>query len=96
MPNLPGTHPKPQGNIIIDGICGDQTIGFIEYFQEQMRLRVGVFEVDGQVAPQTPEAGANTIMRTLNAPVYYSLAEPRLLAQCIGFPPELMTSFFDY
>jgi hypothetical protein len=24
------THPKPQGDIVIDGVCGDQTIGFIE------------------------------------------------------------------
>src|ERR1700745_3047121 len=28
------THPKPPGDIVIDGICGNQTIGFIEYFQE--------------------------------------------------------------
>src|SRR6266699_1679 len=32
------THLRPQGNIFIDGVCGDQTIGFIEYFQEMMRL----------------------------------------------------------
>jgi len=32
-------HPKPEGQIVIDGICGDQTIGFIEYYQESMQLR---------------------------------------------------------
>ena len=46
------THPKPEGNIFIDGICGDQTISFIEYFQEQMLLRRRGVELNGQVAPQ--------------------------------------------
>src|SRR5262249_31043053 len=43
------SHPKPQGDIVIDGICGDQTIGFIEYFQEQMQLKYPGAELNGQV-----------------------------------------------
>jgi len=80
------THPKPQGNIVIDGICGNQTIGFIEYFQEQMQaLRVGV-ELDGRVAPQGT-AGTTTM-------ILLNIGPPWTLGQNAAFPNELKSSLY--
>jgi len=85
------THPQPQGSIVIDGICGDQTIGFIEYFQEQMQLRgVGV-ELNGQVAP------LGTIGTTTMALLNDALgggSMPWKLWNCGYWPQELMNSVY--
>ena len=89
--SLSGSHPKPQGNIIIDGICGDQTIGFIEYFQEQMQLRrIGV-ELNGQVVPQ--QIRGTTTMSLLNETLR-RLGQPWMLDQSGAFPKELANSFY--
>jgi hypothetical protein len=85
------THPKPEGNIIIDGSCGDQTIGFIEYFQEQMLLRRRGIELNGQVAPQG--TAGTTTMRLLNASLEI-IPDPWMLTQVYGFPRELQNSFY--
>ena len=88
------THLRPQGNIFIDGVCGDQTIGFIEYFQEMMRLRgeAGA-ELNGQVAPLGTKA--TTTMKLLNyTPDKIGL--PRTLGQSDAFPQELNNSFYNY
>jgi hypothetical protein len=85
------THPKPQGNIIIDGSCGDQTIGFIEYFQEQMLLRRRGAELNGQVAPKGT-AGMTT-MTLLNVSLEVIL-DPWMLTPTYGFPRELQNSFY--
>src|SRR5689334_13083072 len=37
-PNLPGP-PPGAGQIVIDGVCGPQTIAFIEAFQQEMVRR---------------------------------------------------------
>jgi hypothetical protein len=84
--------PRPQGNIYIDGFCGDQTIGFIEYFQAMMLLKqVGAIEVNGQVGPQGIAAVKTMYMlnATLNA-----LTRPWVLTQSDAFPPELRDSFY--
>ncbi len=84
--------PRPQGNIYIDGFCGDQTIGFIEYFQAMMQLKqVGAIELNGQVAPQgTPAAKTMYMLNaTLNA-----LTKPWVLTQSDAFPQELRDSFY--
>lgn len=89
---LSGTHPKPQGEIIIDGICGDQTIGFIEYFQEQMQLvRVG-HELSGQVVPMGP--GGTKTIDLLNEVVRRSSGRPWMLDQSSAYPKELSNSFY--
>ena len=85
------THPKPQGRIIIDGICGDQTIGFIEYFQEQMQLAGLGVELNGQVAPY--ETTGTTTMRLLNDTMS---TVPRALAQGFYYAQELKRCFYYY
>jgi len=85
------THPKPEGNIFIDGICGDQTISFIEYFQEQMLLRRRGVELNGQVAPQG--TAGTTTMRLLNASLEV-IPDPWMLTQALGFPRELQNAFY--
>jgi len=85
------THPKPQGSIVIDGICGDQTIGFIEYFQEQMQPRRRGIELNGQVAPQ--ETAGTTTMTLLNASLEV-VPDPWMLTQVLGFPRDLQNSFY--
>jgi hypothetical protein len=88
------THPRPQGQIFIHGICGDQTIGFIEYFQEMMGLRnVGV-ELNGQVAPLTK---ATKTMMLLNLTPDKIYDGPWSLGQTTdAFPQELNNSFYYY
>jgi len=83
------THPKPQGHIVIDGICGDQTIGFIEYFQEQMQLAGFGVELNGQVAPYG--TAGTTTMQLLNDKVP---EEPRKMWRTGIYPRELMNSFY--
>ncbi len=91
-PTLSGTHPKPQGDIVIDGICGDQTIRFIEYFQEQMQLyKFQECELNGQVVPWRI-MGALTI-GLLNSGLSH-LAQPPMLNQFGAFPNELWDSFY--
>ena len=85
------THPKPQGSIVIDGICGDQTIGFIEYFQEQMQLKFQEVELNGQVVPWRI-MGALTI-GLLNGGLSH-LPQPPMLNQFGAFPDELWDSFY--
>jgi len=87
----PLSHPKPQGDIVIDGICGDQTIGFIEYFQEQMQLKYPGAELNGQVVPWKI-MGALTI-GLLNGGLSH-LAQPPMLSQFRAFPDELWDSFY--
>ena len=49
-PDLPG--PPGGVQIEIDGYCGDQTIAFIEFFQQEMRRRgQDRLLVDGRVVP---------------------------------------------
>jgi hypothetical protein len=85
------THPKPQGSIVIDGICGDQTIGFIEYFQEQMRLAGFGVELNGQVAPYGTTG--TTSMQLLNDKLS---EEPRKMWRTSIYPQELMSSFYFF
>jgi hypothetical protein len=85
------THPKPQGDIIIDGVCGDQTIGFIEYFQEVMKLNGAGRELNGQVAPQWT-IGTTTMYR-LNY-IAANHVNPWNLGESNAFPQELKTSFY--
>ncbi len=86
-------HPKPEGQIVIDGICGDQTIGFIEYYQESMQLRnEGWGELNGQVAPLWNIA-TKTMARLNFQP---SRLTPGTLAQSDAFPQELNNSFYFY
>jgi hypothetical protein len=83
------THPKPQGSIVIDGICGNQTIGFIEYFQEQMQLAGYGVELNGLVAPYG--SPGTTTMKLLND----NLSEdPRKLWKATFYPRELWNCFF--
>ena len=92
QPTLSGTHPKPQGDIVIDGICGDQTIGFIEYFQEQMQVRTLGGELNGQVVPWST-SGATTLS-LLNRALLY-IAQPPMLNKYGAFPfMELRNSFY--
>jgi hypothetical protein len=78
------THPKPAGSIVIDGICGNQTIGFIEYFQEQMQLAgVGV-ELNGQVAP----------LGTMGTTTMWLLNETMPWGLGIFYPGELRSCFY--
>jgi len=84
------THPKPQGNIVIDGICGDQTIGFIEYFQERMQLQQLGAELNGQVAPYGTQG--TTTMKLLN----YPLNEDLIKLGDPSFPRELTSSFYYF
>ena len=89
MPTLRGgTHPKPQGDIIIDGFCGDQTIGFIEYFQEQMRLAGFGVELNGQVAPY------GTTGTTTMALLSEAAMDPWKLWNCGYWPQELTNSVY--
>jgi len=90
-PTLSGAHPKPQGDIVIDGICGDQTIGFVEYFQEQMQLKFQEVELNGQVVPWRI-MGALTI-GLLNGGLSH-LPQPPMLNQFGAFPDELWDSFY--
>jgi hypothetical protein len=85
------THPKPQGSIVIDGICGDQTIGFIEYFQEQMQLAGFGIELNGQVAPYGTTG--TTTMQLLNDKL---AEEPRKLWRTSFYPQELTSSFYFF
>ena len=88
-----GTYPKPQGDIVIDGICGDQTIGFIEYFQEQMQLRGIGKELSGQVVPQGP-GGTKTIELLNEVLRRWSPGKPWVLSQSAMYPHELDSSFY--
>jgi hypothetical protein len=85
-----GTHPKPEGDIIIDGICGDQTIGFIEYFQEQMQLAGYGVELNGQVVRLGIGRGT---MSLLNDGLQ-TLPLPLLLYEISVFPAELWSLFY--
>jgi hypothetical protein len=90
-PTLSGTHPKPQGDIVIDGICGDQTIGFIEYFQEQMQLyKFQECELNGQVVPWKMQA---LTMPLLNHGLRIQPQAP-MLDRFRAFPQELWDSFY--
>ena len=84
----PFQHPKPEGDIAIDGIAGPQTISFIDFFQESM-VRVGdTCEMNGQVAPLRTKF-TYTLAR-LNHIVWKSLrGAPWNLGQQPYFPPEL-------
>jgi hypothetical protein len=85
------THPRPQGNIVIDGFCGNQTIGFIEYFQELMKLHGVGAELNGQVAP------LGTIGTTTMALLNDALgggSMPWKLWNCGYWPQELMNSVY--
>jgi len=74
---------------VLDGICGDQTIAFIEYFQEQAQLRrVGV-ELNGQVAPYG--TAGTTTMGLLNETLK-TLAFPGILGGLC--PWELREAFY--
>jgi len=85
--------PRPQGNIIIDGICGDQTIGFIEYFQAMMMLKqVSAIEINGQVGTEGSTAATKT-MYMLNATVN-ALTRPWVVTQSDAFPYQLRDSFY--
>jgi len=87
------THPKPPGNIILDGICGDQTIGYIEWFQEEMQLaRLGK-ELNGQVAPW--QMGGPTTMSLLNHVLKLS-PKPWILELSGLYPIELQSSFYSF
>ncbi len=86
-----GTYPKPQGDIIIDGICGDQTIGFIEYFQEQMQLARRGVELNGQVVPWGTLG--TTTMSLLNEGLLHSPGYGPLYIMG-GFPMELKSLFY--
>jgi hypothetical protein len=88
------THPKPPGDIVIDGICGNQTIGFIEYFQEvTQRNPVASIVVNGQVVPQgTPGTYIGT-MYMLNKTVT-ELTQLSKFYQSAAFPQELKSSFY--
>jgi len=79
--------PRPQGRIVIDGFCGDQTIGFIEYFQAEMVLGLyqGV-EINGQVARMETRV---TTMEMLHIYGTGEFASPFLLGQSNAFPQEL-------
>jgi hypothetical protein len=85
------THPKPQGDIVIDGICGDQTIGFIEYFQEQMQLARRGVELNGQVAPYG--TAGTTSMQLLSEGLLYTEGYGPLYIMG-GFPNELKSLFY--
>jgi hypothetical protein len=86
------THPRPQGNIVIDGICGNQTIGFIEYFQELMKLHGVGTEFNGQVAPARPNLWGTTIY-WLNTYGTNYVTRPWKLRESDAFPQELKNSF---
>ena len=92
-PAVPFQHPKPAGDIAIDGIVGPQTISFIEFFQESM-VRGGVTcEVNGQIAPLRT---INTFtLARLNNVVWKSLAAmPWYLRGQPGFPQELSSYLY--
>ncbi|HEY3064687.1 MAG TPA: hypothetical protein VGL09_02795 [Methylomirabilota bacterium] len=82
---LPGGSP-----IIIDGICGNQTIGFIESVQKHWGL-----PINGQVS--TPTDRTNQTLSKLcaafvplNAPIYSDLSKDP------AFPGDLRTLFYVY
>jgi hypothetical protein len=85
------THRRPQGNIYIDGVCGDQTIGFIEYFQEVMKVSGYGNELNGQVAPQWT-IGTTTMYQLSSIATRH--VNPWNLGESNAFPQELKTSFY--
>jgi hypothetical protein len=91
-PPTPFQHPKPDGDIAIDGIVGPQTISFIEYFQEAM-ARVGDCETNGQVAPLRTKF-TSTLPR-LNEILSAGLGDKAwFLPSVAGFPMELKPYLF--
>jgi hypothetical protein len=88
--------PRPQGNIYIDGGCGDQTIGFIEYFQARVQNPKAHIDLNGQVAPYgTPGNDTmillNYAMETALLPYpYYQLYKND------AYPQELSKSFYSF
>jgi len=86
-----GTHPKPQGGIVIDGICGDQTIGFIENFQGQVQLKYPGAELNGQVVPWKIMGALTMAMLNHGLP---QGANPPLLDTLGPLPDELWDSFY--
>ena len=93
-PNLPAAPPGAE--IVIDGYCGDQTIRFIESFQQEMVRRGERVSVDGQVKPW---AGATsyTLLLLNQALSRSSWGGPRkwVLFNSPGFPQELFSCFFS-
>jgi hypothetical protein len=86
------TRPRPQGSIVIDGICGGQTISFIEYFQETMQLKYKTTELNGQVTVLF--APGTSTMEQLNTWALWTLARPWQLFLSDAFPQELSSSFY--
>jgi len=87
---IPQTQPGGTP-IVIDGYCGPQTIGFIEFFQNDMRQRGAVIAVTGLVAPRGVQ-GENTLS-VMND----MLRRSRLswyLPDAAGFPRELKNYFY--
>ena len=77
--------------IVIDGYCGPQTIGFIEFFQNDMLQRGTVIAVTGLVAPRgMPGENTLSVMNDM-------LRRSKLswyLPDAVGFPRELKNYFY--
>ena len=92
-PDLPG--PPGGVPIEIDGYCGDQTIGFIGFFQQEMRRRgQDRLQVDGRVVPWS--GGTSTILLLNQVLSKSSWGGPRqwMLYNNHDFPREISDLLF--
>ena len=94
FPNLPAAPPGTE--IVIDGYCGDQTIRFIESFQQEMLRRGERVNVDGQVKPWAGST-SYTLLLLNQALSRSSWGGPRkwTLYNSPAFPQELFPYFFS-
>jgi len=95
------TGPPDGIPIVIDGICGQQTISFIERFQQDMKDRqFGVEDTVGQMAPySTTVSTVRTSVGLLNevlqmATLQGLLATINDLSKHYAFPRELYYIFY--
>lgn len=91
LPGPPGGTP-----IAIDGFCGNQTISYIEFFQQEMKRRGEQVNVDGQVQPWKGSQ-SYTLLLLNQALSRSSWGGPRKwnLFQNPAFPNELMYLLFS-
>lgn len=92
----PFQHPKPDGDIVIDGIVGPQTISFIDYFQEAMARAYIFCDTNGQVAPLRTRIEKSTFtLVTLNEILSRGLGDRAWTLYSVpGFPMELKPYLF--